>query len=49
MLLLANLSEEASTSVLKSELGPLYEHFAAIKELMEVRGTQAKMPYSIDF
>ena len=40
--------EEAKTSALKTELGPLYPAYAQYQQLMQMRGVQAKLPYTLD-
>jgi len=40
--------EEAKTKLLKTELGPLYPAYAQYQQLMQMRGVQAKLPYTLD-
>ena len=40
--------EEAKSSALKTELGPLYPAYAQYQQLMQMRGVQAKLPYTLD-
>ncbi|MBF9140161.1 signal peptide peptidase SppA [Hymenobacter properus] len=40
--------DEAKTRALKSELGPLYPAYAQYQQLMQMRGVQARLPYTLD-
>ncbi|MFD2717645.1 signal peptide peptidase SppA [Hymenobacter monticola] len=40
--------DEAKTRALKAELGPLYPAYAQYQQLMQMRGVQARLPYTLD-
>ncbi|MGY3090380.1 protease-4 [Hymenobacter sp. UYAg731] len=40
--------DAAKTRALKTELGPLYPAYAQYQQLMQMRGVQARLPYSLD-
>ena len=40
--------EAAKTRAIKTELGPLYPAYAQYQQLMQMRGVQARLPYSLD-
>ncbi|MBD2767563.1 signal peptide peptidase SppA [Hymenobacter sp. BT664] len=40
--------EEAKTKALRAELGPLYPAYAQYRQLMTMRGVQAKLPYVLE-
>ncbi|UOQ96297.1 signal peptide peptidase SppA [Hymenobacter sp. 5317J-9] len=40
--------DEAKTKALKTELGPLYPAYAQYQQLMQMRGVQARLPYTLD-
>jgi len=41
-------AEVAKAKALKTELGPLYPAYAQYQQLLQMRGVQAKLPYSLD-
>ncbi|MBJ6109713.1 signal peptide peptidase SppA [Hymenobacter sp. BT523] len=41
-------NDEAKTKALKAELGPLYPAYAQYQQLMQMRGVQARLPYTLD-
>ena len=41
-------NEAAKTRAIKAELGPLYPAYAQYQQLMQMRGVQARLPYSLD-
>ncbi|MDO7847560.1 signal peptide peptidase SppA [Hymenobacter sp. M29] len=40
--------DEAKVRALKTELGPLYPAYAQYQQLMQMRGVQARLPYTLD-
>ena len=40
--------DEAKARVIKAELGPLYPAYAQYQQLLQMRGVQAKLPYSLE-
>ncbi|MBH8559892.1 signal peptide peptidase SppA [Hymenobacter negativus] len=40
--------DAAKTRALKTELGPLYPAYAQYQQLMQMRGVQARLPYTLD-
>jgi protease-4 len=40
--------DEAKTRALKTELGPLYPAYTQYQQLLQMRGVQAKLPYTLD-
>jgi len=40
--------DAAKTRAIKAELGPLYPAYAQYQQLMQMRGVQARLPYSLD-
>jgi len=40
--------DEAKARALKTELGPLYPAYAQYQQLMQMRGVQARLPYTMD-
>jgi protease-4 len=40
--------DEAKARALKAELGPLYPAYAQYQQLMQMRGVQARLPYTLD-
>ncbi|MBU6122347.1 signal peptide peptidase SppA [Hymenobacter siberiensis] len=40
--------DAAKTRAIKTELGPLYPAYAQYQQLMQMRGVQARLPYSLD-
>ena len=45
--LLMDLMSESNTSFIKKELGSNYQYFKYIKEVSEIKGVQARLPYEI--
>jgi protease-4 len=45
--ILADLSNEVQTRILKMKLGELYPYFEQIRELIIYNGLQARIPYKI--
>ena len=43
-----NDDDEAKARALKTELGPLYPAYAQYQQLMQMRGVQARLPYTLD-
>jgi protease-4 len=42
------MANKSVNKLLQSELGELYPHVKALKEMMQAKGVQARMPYIID-
>lgn len=43
------MANKSVNTLLQSELGEMYPHVKALKEMMQTKGVQARMPYLIDF
>ena len=43
------MAKSALDNVLEAEFGEVYPHVKALKEMMQTKGVQARMPYIIDF
>ena len=43
------MAKSAIDNVLEAEFGEMYPHVKAMREMMQTRGVQARMPYLIDF
>ena len=43
------MASQSVNTLLQSEFGALYPHVKALKEMMQTKGVQARMPYLIDF
>ncbi len=46
--LLKSLGESTKTDLLKEELGPFYSQYQKLKELSEMRGVQARIPFELE-
>jgi protease-4 len=46
--ILESLSADTKIDVLKTELGDMYPYYKKVKEILNIRGTQARMPVEID-
>ncbi|GAB3844878.1 signal peptide peptidase SppA [Hymenobacter terrigena] len=46
--MLSDDDDAAKTRALKTELGPLYPAYAQYQQLMQMRGVQARLPYTLD-